>query len=414
MARRLDEELNDGLEISNTSISCAPTSLAEELALTGSKYQSSKSIDFYVQRSRVLKNVFEELRDQNFETSKLSVQFVGEPAADTGGPTREMFSIAFQQATNSRFTRGSFPAMTLMHDQLALAEGEYRMFGQLVALALLNGGCGPHFLLPSLIHFILGTDDDQDVTSVIQQLPQDNLEIKKKLEDLNSCNNPEQWNESMSNFDERFDMGINSASVPFEKKEETLKAAVKHIMVSSVAEEIYSFQEGLSLFNVLAIMKKYPKQAFKELASAEVTEEDVRTLFIPIFSIKGSTKRVSEELIAYNFNQFLKNVRQGAVTRMVVDLDEVLSNTPSSEINLTLNLNDVLQFITGSRYIPPEGIKGSMLFQHDVLHGERAKANTCGNTITFPVNKCYSSENSVEFTRNFADDIFDAPGYGCV
>lgn len=55
-----------------------------------------------------------------------------------------------------------------------------------------------------------------------------------------------------------------------------------------------------------------------------------------------------------------------------------------------------------------------MLFQHDVLHGARAKANTCGNTVTFPVNKRYSSEDSSEFSSNFTDDIFDGPAYGCV
>lgn len=383
--------------------------------MAGLKSKSSKSVDLYVQRSKVLSNVFEELKGQMFETAKLSVEFVGEPAADTGGPTREMFSIAFRQAIDFRITRGAFPTMTFMHDQSTLAAGEYKMFCQLVALALLNGACGPHFLLPSLIHFVLGTPDEQDVASLIEQLPLENHDIKKKLEDLNSCDDPKQWNEAMSNFDERFDMGINSATVPFEKKEVILKAAVKHIMLSSVAEEIYSFQEGLSLFNVLGIMKKYPKQAFKELAHVEIKEEDVRKPFTPIFSVKGSTKRASEELIAYNFNQFLKKVRQGAITRTVLDLAGILGTTSSSnEIVLTLSLNDVMQFITGSCYVPPGRIEGSMLFVHDTLHGARAKANTCGNTVTFPVNKRYSSENSSEFTSNFADDIFDGPAYGCV
>ena len=275
LARRLDEELNDELEILNTTISSTPTSLAEELAVVALKFESLKCIEFYVQRSRVLKNIFEELKCQKFETSKFAVEFVGEPAADTGGPTREMFSIAFQQAIDSRITRGVYPTMTFVHDQTALAEGEYKMFGQLVALALLNGACGPHFLLPLLIHFVLGTTDEEDVASLIKQLPAENHDIKKKLEDLINCQDPSQWSEAILNFDERFDMGINSDSIPYEKKDIVLKAAVKHIMLSSVAEEIYSFQEGLSLFNVLGIMKKYPVQAYKELAHVDLTEQDV-------------------------------------------------------------------------------------------------------------------------------------------
>ena len=227
LARRLDEELNDELEILNTTISSTPTSLAEELAVVALKFESLKCIEFYVQRSRVLKNIFEELKCQKFETSKLAVEFVGEPAADTGGPTREIFSIAFQQAIDSRITRGAYPTLTFMHHQTALAEGEYKMFGQLVALALLNGACGPHFLLPSLIHFVLGTTDEEDVASVIKQLLAENHEIKKKLEDLINCQDPSQWSEAILNFDERFDMGINSATIPYEKKDIVLKAAVK-------------------------------------------------------------------------------------------------------------------------------------------------------------------------------------------
>ena len=49
------------------------------------------------------------------ETSKLFVEFVGESAVDTGGPTRALFSIAFQQAEDSKITRGSLPNITFMH-----------------------------------------------------------------------------------------------------------------------------------------------------------------------------------------------------------------------------------------------------------------------------------------------------------
>ena len=134
----------------------------------------------------------------------------------------------------------------------------------------------------------------------------------------------------------------------------------------------------------------------------------------PSFSVKGSTKRASEELIAYNFNQFLRKVSCGAVTRNVIDLDEVLNTQPISEKVCTLNLNDVLQFITGCRFVPPGGVGISVLFEHNVLHGARVKANTCGNTFIFPVNKRYSCENSPGFTCHFADNIFDGPAYGSI
>ena len=70
------------------------------------------------------------------------------------------------------------------------------------------------------------------------------------MEELNSCEDHEKWSEAILDFDERFDMGINLATIAFEEKERVIKDAVKDIMVSSVAEELYSFKEGLSLGSI--------------------------------------------------------------------------------------------------------------------------------------------------------------------
>jgi hypothetical protein len=100
----------------------------------------------------------------------------------------------------------------------------------------------------------------------------------------------------------------------------------------------------------------------------------------------------------------------------VVDLDGHLDEElfEGSEVTKTLNLNDVYQFITGSRYPPPGGIEGSIDFKGDTLPGARVKSNTCANCLTIPLNARYATEDSAIFTSNFADDIFEGPGYGCV
>ena len=93
-------------------------------------------------------------------------------------------------------------------------------------------------------------------------------------------------------------------------------------------------------------------------------------------------------------------------------LGDELCNAEETTKNITLH--DVFQFITGSQHPPPGGLKGKVTFKHDAQHGERCKSNTCGNYITFPVNNRYTSEDCNIFTSNFADDIFDGPGYGNV
>jgi hypothetical protein len=162
-----------------------------------------------------------------------------------------------------------------MHDQTALLDGDYKSFGQLVALALLNGAGGPHILSPCLANFLLGTEENSNIEDLIMELPKENQDIKDKLNLLNECKQPELWKEALMNFDERFDFGINRAPVPFNEKDTVITSSVKHIMISSVAEENYSFKEGLSSFGVYDILRQHPEEAFKELTFVEITVEDV-------------------------------------------------------------------------------------------------------------------------------------------
>ena len=70
---------------------------------------TENSINLSVQRQYALKNAMEDLKSSKMVTSKVSVEFVGELAVDTGDPTKEMFSIDFQQAVDSKITQGSLP-----------------------------------------------------------------------------------------------------------------------------------------------------------------------------------------------------------------------------------------------------------------------------------------------------------------
>ena len=259
--------------------------------------ETEKEIQFFVQRRYVLKNAFEDVKTSKMITSKMSVEFVGEPAVDTGGPTKEMFSIAFCQSIDCKLTRGAFPYITFLHDQNALVDGYYKAFGQLVALSLLNGAGGPHIFSSCLANFILGTEKKCIGEEVIKEIPGDQAEIVVKLRSLNSCTNPDEWTKALMIFEERFDMGINKATVSFEEKEELIRAAAKHIMISLALEEIHSFQEGLSTFGVLNVLKQHPEEAYKELTYMQLCVEDVRKPFVPTLSARGSSKKSLYSLI---------------------------------------------------------------------------------------------------------------------
>ena len=217
-----------------------------------------------------MKNAFEDVKTSNMTTSKVSVEFIGESAVDTGDPTKEMFLIAFRQSIDCKLTRGAFPHITFLHDQNALASGYFKAFGQLVALSFFNGAGGPHIFSLHLANLILGAEKKCVVEEVIKEIPGDQAEINTKLQNLNACTNPDEWAKALLSFEERFDMGINKAKILFEKKDELIQAVAKHIMISSALEEIYSFQEDLSAFCVLNVLKEHTKEAYKELTYSQL------------------------------------------------------------------------------------------------------------------------------------------------
>lgn len=59
----------------------------------------------------------EELKTSELLTREMCVEFIGESAVDTRGPTRELLSLVYQQVmAGNRLTRGSSPNLAFMHD----------------------------------------------------------------------------------------------------------------------------------------------------------------------------------------------------------------------------------------------------------------------------------------------------------
>lgn len=424
--RDLAEKLqNEEVEDDQVPFHCAekytpdtpPTTLLEALQNIKKSVTSRNpgDINFYVQRSRVWKNVVEELKTSELSTCKISVEFIGECAVDTGGPTRELFSLVYQQVMGGKLTRGSPPNITLSHNQEALDAGEYKALGQLIALALLNEASGPHFFSPTFAHYILGTKCNTDPSNLVNEIPDDQWQLKEKLKVLLNCEDAANWDDAILQFEERFDMGITKAKINMEERNDVIKATNKHITISSVAEEIFSFQERLGTFGVLDALRQYPDESVKLFIYSPVTIQDIRKTFIPEFSIVGSSKRQCEETIVFNFHQFLKQCDKGSVERSFIDVTSLESLVTEEDIKeIQLTLPDVLQFLTGARNIPLGGLEGSIVFKHDAIKGARVRTNNCALQLIIPVNERYYCEEPAKFVSNFADDICDGQGYGQV
>ena len=71
----------------------------------------------------------------------------------------------------------------------------------------------------------------------LEEVPNE-CEFLNQLKNICSCCDEASFTDAVQNFPESFDMGNSKVSVTFEDKKDLLNACIKHIALSSVAEEI--------------------------------------------------------------------------------------------------------------------------------------------------------------------------------
>lgn len=84
-------------------------------------------------------------------TSLLRVIFVGEPAVDDGGPKREFFTEILGHIRRTLFSDDGVPNA----DMRALANGELKAVGELMACSLIQGGPAPCFLSVNVYDYFI-------------------------------------------------------------------------------------------------------------------------------------------------------------------------------------------------------------------------------------------------------------------
>ena len=304
-----------------------------------------------ITRKDIVTRTFECIEDEDLK-ARVSVKFIGEDAIDSGGVTREFFSELFRGfGVYSMLVRGTYPHITFRHNLEAVAKGLFETFGKLVAIALLNGCPGPHFFTPMVAGFILDIPQEPHLTEV-----PDDCEFLTQLTNIFNCSDEASFISAVNSFPEHFNMGYTKATITFEDKNELLNACVKHVVLSCVAEESYSFKKGLASFGVLELLSKYPSDGIKHLMHVEVSVEDVKSCFVPCFSSLGFELHERETEIVYNWHSFLRSVSRGKLKCNVIPFPQ--PSIPSTDDNdgcihdklelRFLTLSDVLQFGSGS------------------------------------------------------------------
>ena len=386
----------DIASISDNTTFSLDDSLQEKLKnLKEAEVNCNEYLRLKVRRQHVWEDTLHKLKCIQPEdlSKQIKIQFIGEPAVDQGGPSREFFSL-INSAAQAKLMSGT----VFRHNVSSLQGKDFLFFGQLTALRLMHGSPGPKCFSKSAVDYILGSPIES-LEPDIDELA--NIEVKQFLQNLDKITDEEEFKREASfNCEFRYEAGYSKPFIQMKDKDEFFKSICLHYTVLASISEINQFVEGLKTCKVLKLIRELPEMFRKVFqTSKELTAEEVDACFKPDYSPKGSNRYESELNIMFNFNQYLEDIERGKITTTVEGKDVAVS------------LKHVLQFVTGADNIPAIGFtpRPTIQFSHDSLSKRKMTANTCGNILTIHVT---GMSDLSKFEEEFTFCMMNSPGFG--
>ncbi|WAR10678.1 hypothetical protein MAR_035754 [Mya arenaria] len=351
----------------------------------------------------------EELSNGNIKDwgKKLNVKFIGEDGVDSGGLTREFFSLLFE--TSPVFEDNGFS-----YNADLLEKKHYQLMGRATSMAILHGYPGPRNLNRTIVDFILENKEPEEIPECCIQ----NAEVKAAIEEVSIARSSKSNRNSIKAY-----WNIETIGDVFERHSHLLEASgYKQLLsVSNRDRAIHTmnfyycfykyippmqqFIEGLKLHDMLLLLTKHGENGRALLCcdTKSSSMSDVLAFFVPKFS-KSEHEKADEEMIVYNFGKFLKKVENGAIST-----DWVKMNSSEESLKeVTINLGDVLQALIGCRSLPRNIKSGEMEFDH--LSNQLSYVNTCAPSIIFTRTKELVNYEKLE--HHLICIIVEAEGFG--
>ncbi|XP_065917601.1 uncharacterized protein [Dysidea avara] len=249
--------------------------------------------DIMVRRSELVKDAVKEGRKKRFSPSKLiNVTFVGEPAVDTGGPSREFWYLLVKGIA-AQYCRGIDGKLTFERDiqalQLRTADNE---------------------------ESIAGTFQSEEVMGLLGETG-----YKKP-----------------PSFLERWEM---------------CSSIKNYHTLTKVKAETDQFMEGLEALGVLQMIKDNEElmKVFFLPQKEKLTRDYFKTLLEPQFSSASSPYRAADEQAYIFFWDYLDECEDGAITvkQRIIQLGDILKFFTGADQQPVLGFNKpaILQFLHG-------------------------------------------------------------------
>ncbi|XP_039527427.1 G2/M phase-specific E3 ubiquitin-protein ligase-like [Pimephales promelas] len=215
-----------------------------------------------------------------------------EEGLDTGGPRRELLTLLMSCLQNRPIFDGPPYRRYLVYNSVAVREDEYFLAGKMIAVSIVHGGPGPHFLSKDLVNHIVGQPSfsatledvtDEGVVKVLRE-----IQIATTLESLQEL--------ILKNSTLLQTAGCFRCMKSIEEKHRIVEEYVRWYVMDRNHSVIKRFKDGLATLQFLTALKQHPSVLASYLCHTDkkLTASDLESLFKAELSPVGSKQRQEE------------------------------------------------------------------------------------------------------------------------
>ncbi|XDV52365.1 hypothetical protein PO909_021099 [Leuciscus waleckii] len=237
------------------------------------------------------------------ETCDMLVKFtddtgVLEEGIDTGGPRREFLTLLMKHLKDRPIFDGPEGHRFLVYNANAVREDEYYLAGKMIAVSVVHGGPGPHFLSEDLVHYLAGQPSFKATNNLITD-----EEIGKALQEIENAASLDALQECMMRHSTMLQTaGCLRHVATVEEKKEIVSDYLQWYIIDRNSSVIDRFRDGLSTLEFLNALQQHPTLLAPVLCHSErrLTAFELESLFKPDLSPSGSNRRLKEsQTMAY-------------------------------------------------------------------------------------------------------------------
>ncbi|XP_023154350.2 uncharacterized protein LOC111588293 isoform X1 [Amphiprion ocellaris] len=323
------------------------------------------------------------------ETYDMLVRFtddagVFEEGIDTGGPRREFLTLLMKHLKDRPIFDGPEGHRFLVYNANAVREDEYFMAGKMIAVSIVHGGPGPHFLSEDLVHYLAGQPSFKAAVSLITD-----EEIGKALREIENATSLDALRECILRHSTMLQTaGCLRHVAALGEKKEVVADYLRWYIIDRNSSVIDRFKDGLTTLQFLNALQQHPSLLSPVLChtAKPLTGLELERLFKPNLSPSGSNRRLKESQTLAYWADYLLDCEEGKAS---------------------VSVEDVLMFATGLSSLPPSGLEPLPQIQF-LDDSPFPMANTCSNLLKLPLLDSYSM-----FKSQMDFGIENSPGFGC-